>query len=140
MGQSLNTVHSRLRTADRLITDASSDVGGMWPRAAAWMLRIAMEQAIRELWRAVSPQMSRVTVRAQLLVLPKYLGEEAAAEARLLWSELSSTAHHNDFALAPAVQELRRWQEAAHRMAVAVDAAITAGQQEHDRLSPWSTS
>ena len=124
MGQQLNTVHSRLRTADQLISDASADLGGMWPRAAAWMLRIAMEQAIRELWHAVSPQMGRVTVRAQLLVLPKYLGEDAAAEARLLWSELSTTAHHHDFALAPAVQELRRWQGAAHRVAAAVDAAI----------------
>lgn len=125
MGQPLNAVNSRLRTADKLITGAGSDVGGMWPRAAAWMLRIAMEQAIRELWRAVSPQMERVTVRAQLLVLPKYIGEEAAAEARLLWSELSTTAHHNDFELAPAVQELRRWQEAAQRVTSAVDMAIT---------------
>ncbi|MFE3545547.1 hypothetical protein ACFXK0_21500 [Nocardia sp. NPDC059177] len=87
------------------------------------MLRIALEQAIQDLWRAVSPQMGRVTVRAQLLVLPKYLGEEAAADARLLWSELSTTAHHNDFELAPAVQQLRRWQEAAHRVADAVDSA-----------------
>ncbi|MFB7878847.1 hypothetical protein ACFC06_26695 [Nocardia sp. NPDC056064] len=65
-------------------------------------------------------------MRAQLLVLPKYLGEEAAAEARLLWSALSTTAHHNDFELAPAVQELRRWQDAAHRVARAVDTAIAA--------------
>ncbi|MFD6455861.1 hypothetical protein ACWFRF_22490 [Nocardia sp. NPDC055165] len=90
------------------------------------MLRIAMEQAIRELWRAVSPKMERVTVRAQLLVLPKYIGEEAAGEARLLWSELSTTAHHNDYQLAPAVEELRRWQEAAERVANAIDAAISA--------------
>lgn len=124
MAQPLNTVDSRLRTADTLITDAGSDLGGMWPRASAWMLRIAMEQAIRELWRAVSPQMERVTVRAQLLVLPMYIGEEAAGEARLLWSELSTTAHHNDFELDPAVQELRRWQEAAQRVTSAVDVAI----------------
>ncbi|MBF6098304.1 hypothetical protein IU510_09470 [Nocardia cyriacigeorgica] len=126
MDQSLTAVHSRLHTADILITDAGADVGGMWPRAAAWMLRIAIEQAILELWRAVSPQMERVTMRAQLLVLPKYIGEQAAAEARLLWSELSATAHHNDFELAPAVHELRRWQEAAHRVANAVDTAIAA--------------
>lgn len=126
MAQRLSTVNSRLRTADNLITDAGPDIGGMWPRASAWMLRIAMEQAIRELWRAVSPQMERVTVRAQLLVLPKYIGEESAGEARLLWSELSTTAHHNDFALVPAVEELRRWQDATHRVASAVDAAIAA--------------
>lgn len=126
MAQSLNAVNSRLRTADNFITDADSDVGGMWPRASAWMLRIAVEQAIQELWRAVSPQMERVTLRAQLLVLPKYIGEEAAGEARLLWSELSATAHHNDYELAPAIQELRRWQEAAERVAGAVDAAINA--------------
>ncbi|MGW6698240.1 hypothetical protein [Nocardia sp. NPDC055049] len=126
MAQPLSSVNSRLRTADNLITDAGSDIGGMWPRASAWMLRIAMEQAIRELWRAVSPKMERVTVRAQLLVLPKYIGEEAAGEARLLWSELSTTAHHNDYQLAPAVEELRRWQEAAERVANAIDAAISA--------------
>ncbi|MFC9475933.1 hypothetical protein ACFTS5_27430 [Nocardia sp. NPDC056952] len=121
MAQQVSTVQSRIRTADALISDAAADIGGIWPRASAWMLRIALEESLRELWQAASPGMARVSLRAQLLVLPMFIGDDAAGEARLLWSELSHTAHHHDYVLAPTVEELRRWENAVRRVADAVD-------------------
>ncbi|GGK66963.1 hypothetical protein GCM10011591_43890 [Nocardia camponoti] len=119
-------MNSRLRTVDVLLADTDPELAAIGPRASAWMLRIAVEQAIGELWDAVSPAMRRVTVRAQLLVLPKYVGEEVAGEVRLLWSQLSSTTHHNDFELAPALSELRRWQESVTRVTEAMGRVVAA--------------
>ncbi|MBO0853143.1 MAG: hypothetical protein J2P18_05175 [Nocardia sp.] len=124
MAGSLTAARSRLGTADKLITDATADLNGLWSRASAWMLRIALEQAIAELWKTVSPRMTSVTKRAQLLVLSRYIGEPMAGEARLLWSELSAVTHHNDYELAPTVQQLRRWQESSDRVVTSIEGAV----------------
>ncbi len=128
MDQSLIPVADRLRSADTLITDASADLAGMWPRASAWLLRIALERAVRELWSAVSPPMTHVNLRAQFLVVEKFIGTEAAADARLLWSQLSATSHHHDHQPTPSAAELRRWHDAAERITEAIDAAIRRHQ------------
>lgn len=126
MAGSLTAVRSRLGTADRLITDASTDLDGLWSRASAWMMRIALEHAVRELWQTVSPGMTSVTARAQMLVLSRYIGEPMAGEARLLWSQLSAVTHHHDYELAPAIQQLRRWQESSERIVAAIEDAVRA--------------
>ncbi|PPJ31724.1 hypothetical protein C5E45_22965 [Nocardia nova] len=126
MAQQLTLVRSRLGTADMLISDATADLDGLWPRASAWTLRIAVEHAIEELWNSVSPRMVSVTRRAQLLVLPKYIGAQAAGEASVLWAELSVVTHHHDYELNPTVQQLRRWQESSERVVAAIDAAMSA--------------
>ncbi|MBB5912984.1 hypothetical protein BJY24_001851 [Nocardia transvalensis] len=135
MDQSLIPVADRLRSVDTLITNANTDLAGMWPRACAWLLRIALERAVRELWSTVSPPMTHVTLRAQFLVVQKYIGPEAAADARLLWSQLSATSHHHDHQPAPSAAELRRWHDTAEHIIEAIDAAIRR-HRAHDATPP----
>lgn len=102
-------VTERLQAADGLISGAAAASGGVWARAAAWVLRLTIEQALRDLWSTTTPQLARCSMRAQLLVLPKYTSHETATAVSALWSTLSSAAHHHDYELAPTVGELRRW-------------------------------
>ncbi|MBF6362652.1 hypothetical protein IU447_21330 [Nocardia farcinica] len=105
------TVAQRLAAVDRLLDGEVSDAGGVWSRATAWILRLALEQAVDDLWRRVAPDLVRCPMRAQLLALRVYATPATAARVGALWAALSRAAHHHDYDLAPAVADLRRWRE-----------------------------
>ncbi|HLS76657.1 MAG TPA: hypothetical protein VK083_07715 [Nocardia sp.] len=104
-------VAERLATVDRLLDGEVTAADGVWSRATAWILRLALEQAVDELWHRVAPELARCPMRAQLLALRIYAGPDLAAEVAALWAALSRAAHHHDYDLAPAVADLRRWRE-----------------------------
>ncbi|WP_245839660.1 hypothetical protein [Nocardia donostiensis] len=105
------SVAQRLETVDRLLAGTVTDAGGLWPRATAWILRIALEQLVDELWARVAPELMRCPMRAQLLALRAFTGPFTAARIATLWSALSHATHHHDYELAPGATELRRWRE-----------------------------
>jgi hypothetical protein len=112
MAESLTpTVPQRLAAAGELLRGTVTDAGGLWSRATAWILRIALEQAIDQLWLQVAPPLARCSMRAQLLALDTYAGPEVAARIATLWSALSRAGHHHDYELAPTVVELRAWYD-----------------------------
>ncbi|WP_256673804.1 hypothetical protein [Nocardia cyriacigeorgica] len=111
------TVGERLAAVDSLLDGAVTDAGGLWSRATAWILRIALEQVVDELWARVAPELMRCPMRAQLLALRTFAGPLTAARIATLWSALSHAAHHHDYELAPGVTELRRWREETARIA-----------------------
>lgn len=105
------TVVERFEAVDQLLDGEVTDAGGVWSRATAWILRLALEQSVDELWARTTPELMRCPMRAQLLALRSYAGPETAAQVATVWAALSRAAHHHDYELAPSVTELRRWRE-----------------------------
>ncbi|MBF6299347.1 hypothetical protein IU459_17610 [Nocardia amamiensis] len=119
------SVAERLETVDLLLAGAVTDAGGLWSRATAWILRIALEQAVDEVWLRLAPALVRCPMRAQLIALRAFAGPDVAARVAVLWAALSRAAHHHDYELAPSVTDLRRWREQTLALAAelaAVDA------------------
>ncbi len=98
-----------LAEADHLLTAQIKGTRGLWPRACAWLIRLALEQTLDEFWACELPEAVNSSMRAQLLLLPHYAGDEVAANARDAWFGLARAAHHHSYDLAPTAAELRRW-------------------------------
>ncbi|MEU1986271.1 hypothetical protein [Nocardia sp. NPDC019395] len=111
------TVTERLAVVDRLLDGSVSAAGSVWSRATAWILRIALEQSVDDLWARTEPGLARCPMRAQLLALRVIADPPTAARTAALWTALSHAAHHHDYELAPGVGELRRWREDTERIA-----------------------
>ncbi|MCK9903698.1 hypothetical protein CC117_06505 [Parafrankia colletiae] len=102
-----------LAQADRLLRgEGVADLRGSWPRICAWLLRLAVEQAVDEVWRAHGrPELMRLPMRAQLLLLPAFVDGAAADEVGSAWYALSRAGHLHAYELAPTAAELRRWHQ-----------------------------
>ncbi|WP_230202964.1 hypothetical protein [Parafrankia discariae] len=101
-----------LAEADRLLRLETPAADGSWPRLCAWLLRLAVEQAVDEVWRAHRrPELVRLPMRAQLLVLPSFIDPGVADEAGAAWYTLSRAGHQHAYELAPTAAELRRWHQ-----------------------------
>jgi hypothetical protein len=116
------TADKLLADADRLLTTVVPGSRGRWPRACAWLIRLALEQSLDAYWAAVLPEAQECSMRAQLLLLPRYAGEEIAGHARDAWFGLAHATHHHAYDLAPTAAELRGW----HDLVVSLTAALSA--------------
>ncbi|MEV0332068.1 hypothetical protein [Nocardia sp. NPDC050717] len=122
------SVAERLEAAEHLLTGSVSDAGGVWSRAVAWILRLALEQAVDELWAQIAPELMRCPMRAQLLALRVYAGPETAGQVGAVWAALSRAAHHLDYEMAPSVTDLRRWRDQTAELARALELVPLAHQ------------
>jgi hypothetical protein len=120
------TPQALLAEADRLLTTVVPETRGRWPRVCAWLIRLALEQSLDEFWLRTLPAAAKCSMRAQLLLLPTYAGEETAAQARDAWFGLAPAAHHHAYDLAPTAAELRRWHELVATMAAGLRAQAPA--------------
>jgi hypothetical protein len=100
-----------LAESDRLLATVVPGTRGRWPRACAWLTRLALEQALDEYWSRILPEAANCGVRPQLLMLPQYTGASTAALAAEAWFGLARATHHHTYDLAPTAAELRRWHD-----------------------------
>ena len=100
-----------LSEADRLLTTVVPGSRGRWPRCCAWLIRLALEQSLDEYWARVLPDAAECSMRAQLLLLPRYADAHTAEDATEAWLGLARVTHHHAYDLAPTAAELRRWHE-----------------------------
>jgi hypothetical protein len=100
-----------LSEADRLLTTVVPDSRGRWPRCCAWLIRLALEQSLDEYWARVLPDGAECSMRAQLLLLPRYVDADTVEDAAEAWLGLARVSHHHAYDLAPTAAELRRWDE-----------------------------
>jgi hypothetical protein len=100
-----------LAAARRLVERPDSGTAGVWPRAAAFLARQALEEAMALLWvrQPGAVGLSKSAMRSQLLCLTAYLGAETAARAAYLSAALSRACHYHPYELAPTATELTRW-------------------------------
>jgi hypothetical protein len=118
----LVTADNLLADADQLLTTVMPGSRGRWPRACAWLMRLALEQSLDAYWATVLPEARDCSMRAQLLLLPQYAGEEVGGQARGAWFGLARATHHHAYDLAPTAAELRGW----HDLVVTIAAALSA--------------
>src|SRR5258708_5045789 len=71
-----------LAEAARLLRTVAPGTRGRWPKACAWLIRMALEKALDDYWARVLPAAASCGMRPQLLLLPRYAGSTTAAEPR----------------------------------------------------------
>jgi hypothetical protein len=123
-----------LAESDRLLSTVVPGTRGRWPRACAWLTRLALEQALDEYWSYALPEAVNCGVRPQLLILPRYADASTAALAAEAWYGLARATHHHAYDLSPTATELRRW----HDLVRAVVTELTAANQMAELSGrPW---
>jgi hypothetical protein len=86
--------------------------GPAWPRAAAFLARQALEDAVRQAWGGPAAGMGNCNMTAQLVSLPFFLEDrQLGTRVRQCWASLSSACHAHPYELAPTVAELEGWLE-----------------------------
>ncbi|MET8418929.1 hypothetical protein ACWD7C_22115 [Streptomyces sp. NPDC005134] len=83
---------------------------GLRARAAATLLRLALDETVDGFWRAVSPRMTR-NGRTRMLCLQWYVRPSAARQCYAVWSALSAACHHHTYELPPTPAEVRAWHQ-----------------------------
>src|SRR5262249_30618755 len=111
-----------------LLPDGTRRAHHMDPRARR--RRIADQRTAR------LPEAKSCSMRAQLLLLPRYAGAEVAEDARDAWFGLARATHHHAYELAPTAAELRTW----HDLVSKITKAIGAGGLRRERHGQKSTA
>ncbi|ETK36562.1 hypothetical protein MPTA5024_07775 [Microbispora sp. ATCC PTA-5024] len=96
-----------MSSADQLL----SRTVGVWPRPAALLLRLSLEQGLREYFQRVRPELNTCTMLERMLCLEAYAGPGLARQCATLWSGLSQACHYHAYELSPTPSELGRWRE-----------------------------
>jgi len=110
------TTEEALVAARQLVDTPSQDTTGLWARAAAVLVRQALETALRDLWHRKARGTHKATFTAQLLCLPAFLDDEDLAGAvAWTWAATSAACHHNGYALPPVRGELETWAATVER-------------------------
>jgi hypothetical protein len=78
---------------------------GLRARAAAVLLRMALEQALDAYWQQVTPSMTRIG-KHRMLCLEWYAGHDTARRCRTTWAALSAACHYRTYELPPAPAEI----------------------------------
>ncbi|MFD4974934.1 hypothetical protein [Streptomyces sp. NPDC058424] len=113
---STSTPEELLAGADRLLGTTTASTTGVWPRAAALLLRHALEEALRSFWQARKPQLARCPPHAQALCLESYADLDMARRWSATWAGLSRACHYHGYELAPTQVELRAWRDDVERV------------------------
>jgi hypothetical protein len=114
-----------LDQAEQLLTTVVPGTRGCWPRACATLIRLALEKSLDNYWALVLPEAKKCSMRAQLLLLPRYAGAEVAGDARDAWFGLARATHHHAYELAPTAAELRTWHELVCKITKGISACGT---------------
>jgi hypothetical protein len=108
----VNQTETYLAAADQLLTQVVPGARGTWPRACAWLIRLALETELAVFWSTACPAVGQVqSRRAQLLLLPRYSSRDLARHANHAWSALSRGGHHHSYELALTATELRHLRD-----------------------------
>ncbi|MFE3451601.1 hypothetical protein ACFXJ8_22025 [Nonomuraea sp. NPDC059194] len=93
-----------LDDADRLLRTMGQ---GLWPRATAFLLRMALEAALADFWERTQPGVRDCDMNAQLLCLTVYRDQNTVRLAVRAWSALSAACRYHGYELSPTAGELR---------------------------------
>ncbi|MFF0425556.1 hypothetical protein ACFYUJ_14245 [Streptomyces sp. NPDC004520] len=82
---------------------------GLRARAAAALLRLALDEAMDGFWRRVHPAMAHCRGRTKALCLEWYATPSVARQWYAVWSAVSAACHHHTYELPPTPAEVRAW-------------------------------
>lgn len=99
-----------LQLARDLLSRADPSTAGLWPRAAALLIRQALEEAVDAYWTARQVPLDSVSTQTQLVCLRMMTaGGTLPAQLHETWGALSRACHHHPYELAPTAGELATW-------------------------------
>ncbi|MFA3872832.1 hypothetical protein ABS735_03910 [Streptomyces sp. MMCC 100] len=78
---------------------------GLRARAAAVLLRMALDLALDAYWLRITPSMTRIG-KHRMLCLEWYAGHDTARRCRTTWTSLSAACHYRGYELPPAPAEI----------------------------------
>ena len=120
-----------LAAARGLLTRSDPSTTGLWPRAAAFLGRQALEDAMSWVWLTRAPGLEECSKRAQLLCLPEFLGDEDLAEsAAHVYGRMSLACHHHPYELSPTLSELNAWLDEIDRVVAKATEVAAAPLEE----------
>jgi hypothetical protein len=120
----VTTPSGYLAAADRLLTEVVPGARGTWPRACAWLIRLALEAALDEYWATTNPPVQACrSRRAQLLMLREHVPIDLARRAEYAWVSLSRAGHHHGYELALSVTEIASLRAEVQAVLAALGAA-----------------
>jgi hypothetical protein len=119
------TPRELLAAARGLMQRPDASTAGIWPRAAAFLARQALEAAMGEIWasKRQAAELSGSNLRSQVLCLTTYLDSGTAARAAYLIAALSRACHYHSYELAPTAAELTGWLDEAAQVMTQMQAA-----------------
>jgi hypothetical protein len=96
--------------AEALLRPSAGTAGPLSPggraRAAAMLLRLALDQRLDDFWQGVAPAMTS-NAKHRMLCLEVYTDRGTARRWRLTWSALSGVCHHRTHELPPSPTEIQ---------------------------------
>lgn len=95
-------------------------------RAAAFLVRRALEDTTRALCRSAGASSDRATMHSRLIVVRVLHGDQVANRAAIAWMGLSTACHHHAYELTPTVDEVRHWLALVAGLSAQTSAAHTS--------------
>jgi hypothetical protein len=106
----VSDTRATLRLARHLLSRADPSTAGLWPRAAALLIRQALEESVDAYWTERQLPLDSLPTHAQLVCLRLMTPEGTRpAELHEAWGALSRACHHHPYELAPTAGELATW-------------------------------
>ncbi|SFY44070.1 hypothetical protein OH786_31375 [Streptomyces atratus] len=101
-----------LAAADQLLNPPGDTAlsPGVRARAAATLIRLALDETLDAFWRSVSPRMTR-NGRTRMICLQWYVSPSVARQWYTVWSGLSAACHYHTYDLPPTPAEVRAWHQ-----------------------------
>ncbi|MGW1464629.1 hypothetical protein ACWCPT_09820 [Streptomyces sp. NPDC002308] len=104
-----NDSRALVSAAETLLQPARGAAGTLGPgaraRAAAMLLRLALDQRLDDFWHKTAPGMTR-SAKHRMLCLEAYTDRATARRWRLTWSALSGVCHYRVSVLPPTPTEI----------------------------------
>lgn len=117
----------------RLLHEAEHLCGGLddasasyWARAAGFLARMALEDAVTAVVVGLDPALRDATMASKLLLLGVRTGDDDVRAAQRAWAGLSRACHHHPYELAPTRAELVDLIRAVRQIMLAIPPARQA--------------
>ena len=99
-----------LAVARKITGTPGADWASSWARAATFLTRSALEDAVDLLWTGPLTPLTSCPRSTQLLCLPTYLNDpDLARKVHSTWAQLSNACHAHAYDLDPTISELNGW-------------------------------
>lgn len=106
-----------LDAAQELLNKPIEGTAGLWPRAAAVLIRQALEDHMTIILTKSLPGVHESSARTKLICLRSELeNEPLAEEVAHAWWALTTACHHRAYDLAPTADELQRWLDTSRQL------------------------
>lgn len=90
------------------------------PRAAAFLIRRALEEHLDAYVRRHHPGLERCPMLAKTVWLAQHLDSPHVGRLAAVWYSLSCACHHQRYAMAPTVSEILGWQAEVEHVLAAI--------------------